>query len=47
MCLCPLSIFNMVLEAFAQGRMGVHVLCDFVVKQVSNNSVYAMFHLGR
>jgi hypothetical protein len=47
MCLYPLSIFNMVLEAFAQGRMGVHVLCDFVVRQVSNSYVYAMFRLGR
>jgi hypothetical protein len=47
MCLCPLSIFDTVLEAFAQGRMGVHVLCDFVVKQVSNNFVYVMFSLGR
>jgi hypothetical protein len=46
MCLCPLSIFDMVLEASAQGRMGVHVLCDFVVKQVSNSSMYVMFHLG-
>jgi len=46
MCLCPLSIFNMVLKAFAQGRMGVHVLCGFVVKQVSNNFVYAMFCLS-
>jgi len=47
MCLCPLSIFDMVLEAFGQGPMGVHVLCDFVVKQVSNSSMYVMFSLGR
>jgi hypothetical protein len=47
MCLCPLSIFNMVLEAFAQGGMGVHVLCDFVVKQVSNSSLCVMFCVGR
>jgi hypothetical protein len=47
MCLCSLSIFDMVLEVFAQSRMGVHVLCDFVVKQVSNSFVYVMFSLGR
>jgi hypothetical protein len=47
MCLCPLSIFDMVLEAFAQSQLHVHVLCDFVVKQVSNSSMYVMFSLGR